>query len=188
MGIYVYLATDQVRFRDPTNAARPLLDIPALTFSEVMRDADLFVGVCSVGNDPEWHDRGEADEHMTYWRTASFGDLSATAKTRREVLEGLLPKLKIASKCSLSERFLMVRGELRAYKIHLGSANILMEPNDRYLCIVPDRSSANSRARQEVFLPFEGDNTMAVILSKAFLLANDKSIKDGTILSQIKSG
>jgi hypothetical protein len=39
-----------------------------------------------------------------------------------------------------------------------------------------------------VFLPFEGDNTLAVILSKAFLLANDTSIKDSTILSQIKSG
>lgn len=188
MGIYLYLATDQVRFRDATKAARPLLDIPALTFSEVMRDVDLFVGVCSVGNDPAWHDRGEADDHMTYWRTTSFGDLSATAKTRREVLEGLLPKLKIASKCSLNERFLVVRGELRTYKIHLGSANILMEPNDRYLCIVPDRSSANTRSRQEVFLPFEGDNTMAVILSKAFLLANDKSIKDSTIMSQINSG
>lgn len=188
MGIYLYLATDQVRFRDATNAARPLLDIPALTFSEVMRDVDLFVGVCSVGNDPEWHDRGEADDHMTYWRTASFGDLSATAKTRREVLERLLPRLKIASRCSVNERFLIVRGELRTYKIHLGSANILMEPNDRYLCIVPDRSSANPRTRQEVFLPFEGDNTLAVILSKAFLLANDQSIKDQSILNQVKSG
>jgi hypothetical protein len=188
MGIYLYLATDQVRFREPTGAARALLDIPALIFSEVMRDVDLFVGVCSVGNDPEWHDRGEAGAPMNYWRTVSFGDLSATAKTRGEVLEKLLPKLKIASRCSLNERFLVVQGELRTYKIHLGSANILMEPNDRYLCIVPDRSSTGSRSLQEIFLPFEGDGTLAVILSKAFLLANDKNIKDGTILSQIKSG
>jgi len=187
MGIYLFLATDQVRFREPTGAARALLDIPALLFSEVMRDVDLFVGVCSVGNDPEWHDRGEAGAHMNYWRTISFGDLSATAKTRREVLEKLLPKLKIASRCSLNERFLVVEGELRSYKIHLGSANILMEPNGRYLCIVPARSNTGSRSLEDIFLPFEGDGTLAVILSKAFLLANDKDIKDQSIMNQIRS-
>ena len=36
-----------------------------------------------------------------------------------------------------------------------------------------------------VFLPFEGDKTLAVILSKAFLLAADTKITDETILSQI---
>ena len=188
MGIYVHLATDQVRFREAAGEARALIDIPALVFSEVMRDVDLFVGVCSVGNDPTWFDRGEAGEHMTYWRQVSFGDLSATAKTRREVLERLLPKLKIAPQCSLGERFLVVQGSLRKYKIHLGSANILMEPNDRYLCIVPDRSSAGSRSSKDVFLPFEGDGTLSVILSKAFLLADDEKIKDAGIVNQIRSG
>lgn len=37
-----------------------------------------------------------------------------------------------------------------------------------------------------VFLPFEGDRTLSVILSKAFLLANDSKISDTTILSQIR--
>jgi hypothetical protein len=62
-----------------------------------------------------------------------------------------------------------------------------MSPNDRYLCIVADRSSSGARSVQEIFLPFEGDNTLAVILSKAFLLADDTKIKDPTILSQIKA-
>jgi len=48
-----------------------------------MRDLDLFVGVCSIGNDPTWADSGEA--HQGYWHTYSFGDLSATAETRKEV-------------------------------------------------------------------------------------------------------
>jgi hypothetical protein len=30
-----------------------MLDVPALAFSEVMGDVDLFVGAASVGNDPE---------------------------------------------------------------------------------------------------------------------------------------
>ena len=37
-------------------------------------------------------------------------------------------------------------------------------------------------------LPFEGDNTLSVILSKAFLLADDDKIKDRSILSQINGG
>ena len=61
-----------------------------------------------------------------------------------------------------------------------------MEPNDQYLCIVPD-SRARS-AESQVFLPFEGDSTLSVILSKAMLLADDTKIKDTTIVRQIAPG
>ena len=88
--------------------------------------------------------------------------------------------------CSFTEKFLVVRGKIRSYKIHLGSGNILMEPNDQYLCIVADRPSA-SKAPQNLFLPFEGDTTLSLILSKALLLANDLKIKDQTIVRQIRS-
>lgn len=47
----------------------------------------------------------------------------------------------------------MVRGDLRTYRIHLGSAN---------------------------------DERLSLILSKAFLLADDTAITDGTILRQIR--
>jgi len=151
-------------------------------FSEVMRDVDLFVSVCSIGTDPTWTDQGERPGYQTYWREFAFGDLSASAKTRRAVLESVLPKLKIRDRCSFDERHLVVRGELATYRIHLGSGNILIEPGSRYLCIVPD---ARSRA-ERVTLPFKGDAMMAVILSKAFLLAADRDIKDPTIVSQIR--
>ena len=106
--------------------------------------------------------------------------------TRRAVLESLLPRLtKIRDRCSLSDRFLVVRGDIRTYKIHLGSGNILMEPNDQYLCIVPSRGKEDAG---EVFLPFEGDATLSIILSKAFLLAEDKKIRDETITRQIGRG
>ena len=177
------VATDQVRFSDPSRPEIPLSEIPALVFSEIMRDVDLFVSVCSVGNDPAWTDGGE-NRHHDYWREWSFGALNATADTRRDILERLIPKLKIADRCTLEGRFLVVKGKLRTYKIHLGSSNIRMEPNDQYLCIVPDRVLAKS-APDRVFLPFEGDNTLSIILSKAFLLADDSKIKDPGILSQI---
>ena len=123
--------------------------------------------------------------HVDYWHRYSFGDLSATAKTRRDVLERLLPRLKIADRCSLSDRFLVVRGDLRTYKIYLGSGNILMSPNDQYLCIVPKPANANADAGR-VFLPFDGDRTFSIILSKAFLLAEDTKIKDSSITRQIR--
>lgn len=58
-GIYMQLATDQVRFTDAERTPRPLTEVPALVFSEVMRDVDLFVGVTSIGADPTWGDRGD---------------------------------------------------------------------------------------------------------------------------------
>src|SRR5262249_34052880 len=52
---FTYLATDQLRFRQMGETEPlPLDQVPPLVFSEVMRDVDLFVGVSSVGNDPQW--------------------------------------------------------------------------------------------------------------------------------------
>jgi hypothetical protein len=208
-GAYLRLVTDQVRFYRTTAAANvahasgggyttnaagagsdnvntplSLERIPPLVLSEVLRDVDLFVGVASVGNDPTWQDGGPGGRFQTYWQSYSFGALNESATTRKAVLERLLPRLtKLRDKWSLDDKFLIVRGSRRTYKIHLGSGNILMEPNDQYLCIVPDRSSATKDPA--VFLPFEGDATLSIILSKAFLLANDAAIKDPTITRQI---
>ncbi len=205
-GTYLRVATDQVRFY-PIDAggnmahaggggyhppqwgglrreAVPLEEIPTLVFSEVMRDVDLFVGVASVGADPTWQDGGPNGRYVDYWRNYSFGELSATAETRKQTLEWLLPRLAIADRCELDGRFLRVRGSLRVYKIHLGSGNILMEPNDQYLCIVPSRG-AGDVGQEGLYLPFEGDAVLSIILSKAFLLAEDTKITDQTITRQI---
>jgi hypothetical protein len=181
-GIYNYASTDQVRFTR-AGAPLPLHDVPALVFTEVMRDVDLFVGVASLGNDPAWQDGG--DQVLNgYWRQYSFSDLSESAQIRSQVLQGLIPRLKIAQQCSFDKKFLIVKGKVRTYKIHLGSGNILMEPNDQYLCIVPDGTARTGK--EQVFLPFEGDNLLSIILSKALLLAADDKITDSTILSQIR--
>ncbi|MBI2390706.1 MAG: DUF4132 domain-containing protein [Deltaproteobacteria bacterium] len=181
-GIYLHVLSDHVRFYRGGREAVPLAEVPPLVFSETMRDIDLFVALASVGNDPDWVDRGNG-QLGEYWQGFAFGELSATARTRHEVLERLLPRLKIADRCRLMDRFLVVRGDLRVYKIHLGSANILMEPNDQYLCIVPGRSSGSKGPGLR--LPFEGDSTLSLILSKAILLAADTKIADPSIVGQI---
>jgi hypothetical protein len=148
-----------------------------------LRDVDLFVGVASVGNDPAWADTGGIPAYRDYWQNYSFGELSEVAKNRKEILAGLIPRLKIKDVAEVGDKFVVVKGTKRTYKIHIGSTNILMEPNDQYLCIVPDRSAKTHT--DNLFLPFEGDAGLSVILSKAFLLAEDDKITDTTITSQI---
>ncbi|MGA7625750.1 MAG: hypothetical protein WCA91_19465 [Candidatus Acidiferrales bacterium] len=170
------------KFRGLRRGARLRLDqVPALVFSEVMRDCDLFVGVTSIGTDPVWNRDHPDDPHLPYWEHFAFGDLTSAAESRRVVLEGLLPKLAIRDRCRLDGRFLLVRGDLHEYRIHIGSANVLMEPGSRYLCIVqaPGDTAAN------LPLPFEGDRILGLVLSKALLLVNDKKVKDPTIARQL---
>lgn len=204
-GSHLRLSTDQVRFYPldaPENRAHcyggeysmwlrdgaepvapvPLADVPPLVLTEVLRDVDLFVGVASVGNDPTWQDGGPEGRYQEYWTSYGFGELNQSAQTRRTLLDRLIPRLAIADRCTLEGRFLHVKGERHTYKIHLGSGNILMTPDDRYLCIVPRSDPAIPQAG---YLPFEGDRALAVILSKAMLLADDTRITDPTILSQL---
>ena len=184
-GIWLYVATDQVKFLNAENESIDLIDVPKIIFSEIMRDVDLFVGVASVGNDPLWMDNnGVRQSKRDYWHGYSFGDLSEIAKTRKTILERILPRLKkIRNVSRIEGKFLIVKGKRRTYKIHIGSGNILMEPDDQYLCIVPSRSAGNTT--QKLFIPFEGDRGLSIVLSKAFLLAEDEKITDPVINNQI---
>jgi hypothetical protein len=144
-----------------------------------MRDVDLFVAVSSIAGYPEWA-ANRPDELRGYWQTGSSGPLAPSAEVRRDALTRLIGRTAIAERCTVTDRYLVVRGDLRTYKIHLGSGNILMEPNDAYLCIVSAR-----HPNAGLFLPFEEDGRLALILSKAFLLANDTTITDLSIARQI---
>ena len=72
---------------------------------------------------------------------------------------------------------------MRTYRIHLGTGNATMEPTGTYLPIVP-KEGAGPVGR--VFLPFNDDPMLSLILSKAFLLANDTAIADKSIAKQIR--
>jgi hypothetical protein len=181
-GIYLHLASDQVRFLDVDRQAISLENIPPVVFSEVMRDVDLFVAVTSVANDPNWTDGGPNGQHRDYWQAWAFGELGQTAMARRDLAEWLVPKLSIAGKLEITDKFLIVQGKRQKYAIHFGSSNIQILPSNRYLCIVPDRAPKET---QDIKLPFESDSLFSLILSKAFLLVNEDNIKDETILRQL---
>lgn len=184
-GIYLHLTSDQVRFLDENRQAIPLENISPVVFSEVMRDVDLFVAVTSVANDPHWTDGGPNGQNRDYWQAWAFGELGQTAVARRELAEWLVPKLSIAGKLEISDKFLIVQGKRQKYAIHFGSSNIQILPSNRYLCIVPSRAPKET---QDIKLPFEGDSLFSIILSKAFLLADETKIKDQSILRQLETG
>jgi hypothetical protein len=58
-------------------------------------------------------------------------------------------------------------------------ANRQIMARDRYLCIVP------ARRRATVMLPFDGDQMLSIIMSKAVLLAADDKITDPSITHQL---
>ena len=156
-----HISTDQVRFYKKRTQIN-LEEVPEIIFTEVMRDVDLFVGVTSIGNDPTWVDQG-GDAARQYWTRYTTDDLTARSKVRAEIIKNIIPKMKIKNVSEVDGKFLKVKGKLRSYKIHMGSGNILMEPNDQYLCIVPDRKPNRTK---KLFIPFEGDTMLSIILSK----------------------
>jgi len=179
-----YVGTGHTRFFRPGRSSTPLETIPPVVFSEVMRDIDLFVGLASIGNDPTWIDNHRDGVASAYWGNVAFGELGAMASTRKAVLAGLLPKLKIADRCRIEGKYLCVRGKLMSYQIHLGSTNVRTAPGGQFLCIVPGQMDGVGK----LFLPFEGDPTLSAILSKAFMLAEDDKIRDDVILNQFLRG
>ena len=180
--IPLYLSSDQVRFFGEDGQQMDLEQVPPIIFSEIMRDIDLFVAVTSVANDPNWTDGGPTGRWGNYWEKHAFGELGETAKTRKALIADIIPKLAIADKLSISERNLVVKGKLNTYHIHFGSGNIMVLPENRYLCIV--RAPGNRKANK-IYLPFAGDSLLSLILSKAFMLADDDKIKDPSIKSQL---
>lgn len=199
-GAFTYVTTDRMLFqrtrggngRDANRAYEgesiPLETLPPIVFSEVMRCGDLFTAISSIGNDPEWIDRGADAEAPNdwrrrtniYWRDANAAPLEQSGQSRRAILARIIPRLKIADRLSLDDRFLHVRGKLNAYSIHLGAGNAFC--GSRHLCIVPSGEGPAGK----IWLPFEGDRILSLILSKAVLLAADDKITDPVILAQIR--
>ncbi|MBB4372474.1 hypothetical protein GGD63_005282 [Bradyrhizobium sp. cir1] len=196
---YAYVSTDRVQFHrvhegagDSANGPRrgdpvALTEIPPVVFSEIMRHADLFTAVASIAADPDWLDRGRDADHpnqwarhaQDYWLQTNTATLVESGKRRRAMLERIVPRLKIAPLLKLEDRYLVVRGTWHEYEIHLGSG--ACSRGGRHICIVPKSSAEGDR----IWLPFEGDRTLSIIISKALLLAADDKITDPVILRQL---
>ncbi|WP_026341957.1 hypothetical protein [Actinomadura atramentaria] len=158
---------------DGTWRDAPLADVPAVLFSEAMRDVDLFTARTSVAPDPD-------AAAAPWWTRAEFGALTATAETRHAALARVLPRTPLADRCTLRARFLDVAGDLRTYRIHLGSGSVLRSPDDTHL----DLTDVRLPAPPPVALPF-ADDRLTAILATAALLAADAAIDDPALLARL---
>ncbi len=176
------------RFVEYRTRPMALVDIPPIIFSEVMRDIDLFVSACSIGNSPVGTAFQSNPTVFEYWKQFSFGEPTGTVQSRHTLIERLLPTLPIAAQCILENRYLAVQGRLRRYRIHLGSGNVFMEPGS--VAIVLPKPGARERAiipsGERLYVPFEGDELLFDILNNAMILVRDDEITDKAFRKQIR--
>ncbi|MCM1497189.1 MAG: DUF4132 domain-containing protein [Clostridium sp.] len=152
-----------VEFSDRKTGKRLRLEnIPDVIFSEVMRDVDLAVSVAHVGGvDPE-------TSH-------------STIEMRAALLTCTLPLFKLTN-VTVSGNHAVVTGTYGTYTIHLGSGVVHMQ-GGTMIHVLP----VHSQHRGKLFLPFADDDPKtAEIMTKVLLFAEDKKIKDPTILEQIR--
>ena len=137
-------------------------EVPPVVFSEVMRDIDLVVSVAHVGGvDPE------ASHSTVEMRTAIAAELV---------------KLLALSNVTFIGSHAKITGSLANYSVHMGSGVVHAEAVGM-VNILP----VHSQSRGRIFLPFADDDPKtAEIMSKILLLAEDKKIKDPSILQQLR--
>jgi hypothetical protein len=185
------ITVEWVRFERAVGAGRRrewepirLADVPAIPFSEAMRDIDLIVSVSAMGTEAEWQawdvarQRGEARwaEQIARYQAIQ----SEIAAMRAALLQRLLPVMGLADAVEVDRHFALVQGRLGRYRVHLGTGNVHVEPDGRYICIVPAHEG------RPIVLPFEDEDAVtSTILSTIALLANDAVITDPGIKAQL---
>jgi hypothetical protein len=182
-GINLFLGSDQVRFyRDQQEIA--VDEVPALVYSEVMRDVDLFTSVCSIGDDESWSDQGDRS-HGTLSGSFDPTEIASMIALRADVLRKVLPHTKIADRCTLGQNWLEVGGQLGTYRIVLwwGGAKRITAPESPWLNI-PQADLKKVRLDLKD-IPIELDHRTELILRKAHVLADDWQINSPELVRQL---
>ncbi|MDL2301961.1 DUF4132 domain-containing protein [Lachnospiraceae bacterium OttesenSCG-928-D06] len=136
-------------------------EVPAIIYSEVMRDVDLAVSVAHAGSvNPETsHSTIEMRGVIAQCNVEMFG----------------LGNVRIEGNHAL------IKGTLGDFSVHLGSG-VIHKMGGHQIQVLP----VHSQRRGRIFLPFlDEDPKTAEIISKILLFAEDKKIKDPYILQQI---
>jgi hypothetical protein len=182
-GINLFLNSDQVRFyREGREVA--IDDVPAVLYSEVMRDVDLFTAVSAVGEDESWTDEGDRGIGFVQ-EDSRVEEFSSIISLRRELLGLALPQTRIHDRCTLHKTWLEVRGQLGTYRIDLvwGRAALLADGTFRWLRI--PRKVLNEVSLDSGAMPIELDSRSETILRKAYVLAEDWKIESPDLITQL---
>lgn len=173
-GARYYLGADEVVTAGPIRFARrtpswqwkredvPLVEVPARTFSEVMRDADLVSSVAHRGGSDRWSPEA--------------------ARLRADFVNALVSEMALPD-VRVQGDVVEVRGRLASYRLHIGSAEVRVDPGD-HPCILPQATAPPG----EIYLPFaDEDATCEEVVRKVLLLAGDHRIADEAVLARIRA-
>jgi hypothetical protein len=182
-GINLFLGSDQIRFyRDRREIA--IEEVPAIVYSEIMRDVDLFTSVSAVGQDESWSDQGDRGIGVFASRTA-LNELSAMLALRIEILSRVLPLTPIAERCKIEKTWLVVRGQLGTYRIEMLLGGILrMTDSGARQLKIPQKVLDGVSLDFSLF-PIDLDHRTEMILRKAYVLANDWKIDSPDLIQQL---
>ncbi|HEY2467273.1 MAG TPA: DUF4132 domain-containing protein [Terracidiphilus sp.] len=181
-GINLFVESNQVRFyRDRHEIA--VDEVPAMLYSEVMRDVDLFTTVCAIGEEENWRDEGDGTLGVSGERI-TLPQLSAAILLRADILTRVLPQTPIADRCRLESSHIEVQGQLGRYRISLASglAALITDFGMRWLRI-PQKLLAEVPLDLDDF-PIELDYRTELIVRKGYLLADDWKIEDPELIRQ----
>jgi hypothetical protein len=182
-GINLFVGSDQVRFyRDSREVA--VDEVPAIVYSEIMRDVDLFTAVSGVGGDETWVDAGDRGIGI-FSEDFQVGQLLGTVGLRRETLALVLPHTPIHDRCKIHKTWLQVQGQLGTYRIEFawGGASLVAENGFRWLRI--PRKILDAVALDFAAIPVDLDYRTETILRKACVLADDWKIDSPELIQQL---
>jgi hypothetical protein len=185
-------ATDRLQFEpadlpvDLSPPPVPIPDIPAVVFSETMRDLDFFVASCSIATDPTWLEMMSGERRLAeYWNRVAADGLGTTVRTRREAVAELLDLGVLQGPYELTTHSLVVLGTLGRYVIDLATANVCLDPPRRWLSM---RNPPSSVAYPwEEASAVDDDEILWRILARATALASDNEITDKRLLAQLRA-
>jgi hypothetical protein len=182
-GINLFIGSDQVRFyRDGREVA--IDEVPAILYSEVMRDVDLFTSVSAIGEDETWADQGDRGTGI-FSEEGTVRELSGIIDLRREMLSLVLPHTPIQDRCKIHKNWLQVRGQLGTYRIEFawGAAMLATESTFRFLRI--SRKILDAVSLDFSAIPADLDYRTETILRKAYVLADDWKIDSPDLIKQL---
>ena len=182
-GINIFIGSDQVRFYHDLHEI-PVDEVPAIVFSEIMRDVELFTTVCAVGDDETWSDQGERGTGVFAQRLA-VRDFSVVTALRAEMLSRVLPHTPIAARCKLTKGSLEVRGQLGTYHIQLGWGGALLATDTVTRWLKIPQKLLDAVLIDLASVPIDLDPRTELILRKAFILADDWKIDSPELVRQL---
>ena len=182
-GINLFIGSDQVRFyREGREVG--IDEVPAILYSEAMRDVDLFTSVSAVGGDETWADHGDRGIGI-FSEEFNTQELSGLIGLRRETLSLVLPHTPIHERCKIHETWLEVRGQLGTYRIEFAWGGVMLVTESGVRRLTISRKILDAVSLDFAAIPIDLDYRTETILRKACVLADDWKIESPDLIQQL---